>query len=207
MEELPSYWLMRMLNPLKVVAQSITWKVSQGLFPSTRLRLSDRLLRESAGGGFIVTRDPGPGQLARLAEGLAAQARQHPGAHVPWSSELLAWRHFSPLGPRHVLVERPEQGSWAIPSVRMSPGSAWRGSSRYEAAGDQHFVNDVLRVARRMGAARSFLYTTRSQIRDQLLSAGFRARGAPPSSFIKGTSQLSISGSATDVARSCSLRR
>ena len=39
-EELPSYWLMRMLNPLKVVAQSITWKVSQGLFPSTRLRLT-----------------------------------------------------------------------------------------------------------------------------------------------------------------------
>jgi hypothetical protein len=90
-DELPSFWLMRVLNPFKVAVQAAARVLSAGTWPGSRLRTSAHRSNVSP---IRVTLDPNTEQLERLAEALTAQAREQIGAYVPWDPSLLRWRFF-----------------------------------------------------------------------------------------------------------------
>jgi hypothetical protein len=194
-DEVPSYWLMRVLQPFRAIAQ----RVARALGASQRLRLSDRSMRRAGSGKVLATLTPSPEQLTRIASALVNQARDQPGAYVPWDAELVRWRYFSPLGPRHVLVEKPHSQAWAVLSYGVKSRLNVVRLLEQDSAGDSRFPSDVVRVARRMGASLGLSYTTRRSVKEQLLAAGWRLRRNPPSSFTLGSGGLSVSGAATDV--------
>ena len=100
--EVPSFWLMRILNPFSGALQGAARTLTRGRWPGTRLSLSRRLSRQASKRGLRVTFEPDAEQLQRVARGLVKQAREHDGAHVAWNPELVRWRFFLPTGPRHL---------------------------------------------------------------------------------------------------------
>lgn len=195
-EELPSYWLMRMLRPLKAVAERVARLASRGRWPSARLRLTAPATPFRA---LSVTLAPSTLQLQRLADSLTAQARKHEGSYVAWNTALLGWRYFSPNGPRHLLVEKQANQAWAVLSYGVKSGFNVVRLLEYDDADDPTFMSDVMRTARRIGASVALAYTTSSQVRDRLVRSGWRPRGQPPASFATGAGKLSLSAGATDV--------
>jgi hypothetical protein len=196
--EMPSFWLMRILNPLSGAVQAALRTLSRGTWPGVRARLGVRLAKKARARGLRVTFEPDHAQLERLAQQLVSQAREQDGPHVPWTAELVRWRFFAPNGPRHLLVEKPMTREWAVLSFGIKSRLTVVRLLEHECR-DRGFLKEVLRVARKLGASVALAYTTRASVRDELLGLGFRSRDDAPSSFTNGTDRLSVGAAATDV--------
>jgi len=198
-DELPSYWLVRVLRPLAAVTQRGVRTMTRDRWPTPHLRLTGRALHRIGRGSLSLTADPNEIQLVRLAEGLVSQSRERSEAYVPWDPALVRWRFFSPLGPKHVFVERRGAGAWALLSYGVKSRINVVRLLDHDSRGDSSFVNDVMRAVRRVGAAVALAYTTRRERKNELLAGGWRLRGDSPASFVKGGSRLSVGGAATDL--------
>jgi hypothetical protein len=198
-DEVPSYWLTRLISPLRALAQGAAKVLSRAGWPNASPRLRDCVPSRSDAGSLQVTLDPTVEQLTRLAACLVAQAREQAGAYVPWDAELVRWRYFSPVGPKHILVEKRSNGAWAVLSYGAKSSMTLVRLLEHDAAADRNFVSDVLGVARTFGASVGLSYTTRAQDMARLVANGWRPRKDPPSSFTWGSGGLSISPAATDV--------
>lgn len=195
-KELPNFWLWKMVHPVRLAGQ----------LALRRFKGPDRDVAASLGkaaafnrAGLIVTHAPDAAHLERLAGNMNKQARRHPGASVPWTAELAGWRYFAAGGPRHLLVERVEEGAWAIISFGARSGIKVARLLEYEPGEARTFMADIARIARALGAALMMAYTMRMDYRDQLIASGWRLRRDPPSSFAIGTESLSVSAAAADI--------
>lgn len=195
-QELPNFWLWKMVRPVHLATQLALrrFKGSDGKVTAS--------LGKAAGfnrAGLIVTQAPDAARLERLAGNMNKQARRHPGASVPWTAELAEWRYFAAGGPRHLLVERVEEGAWSILSFGSRSGIRMARLLEYEPGEAPNFMADIAGIARAVGAALMMAYTMRVEFRDQLIAGGWRLRRDPPSSFAIGAESLSVSAAAADI--------
>jgi len=196
--EIASYWFQHLLSPIRAAAQIGLRRISRDRLPSTDLLMSNRLRANTGSRAIEVTATPDADQLHRLAMMMQAQSAQEAAPHVPWTAELLNWRYFSPDGPRHLLVEDKRHGASAILSYGIRSRMNVARLLEFEPGQAEGFMDDVIGVARRIGAAVALAYSTRTHFKNQLLSTGWRLRDDPPSSFTRGTAQLSVSAAAGD---------
>lgn len=193
--EIPSYWFMRGLSPVRAAVQVGWARLLRG--KTAEARIASGSITNAGLPGTTVTATPDPQQLCRLAAGMESQ--QKGGQYVPWTVEMLRWRYFSPDGPLHLFLEQRDTDARAVISFGNRSGVDVVRLVEYQPGADTGFMKEVLKVARRIGGAVALGYSTRPEFRDQLLSGGWKPRKDPPSSFSIGSDGLSVSAAATDV--------
>jgi hypothetical protein len=139
------------------------------------------------GGWLRVDSAPTDTMLSEVADRLVGGAEGR--THVAWTPELMRWRFFSPIGPRHLLVShhaRGEADAIAIVSLGFHRSLSvvrivewWAPEDR-----DARSLATGLRVLLNALGANMWLgLTSDSKTADQWRSAGFRPVPAPPKEY------------------------
>lgn len=192
--EIPSYWFRRVLLPMQAGVQLVSRKIGM---PLTRTRLS----RRPAATSVQVTTEPHRDVVAWLAQRMQAQSANHGRVRLAWTPELVQWRYFAPGGPRHLLVGNPAD-AFCVASFGVRHGFTAARLVEYEDNGRASFMDDVITVLRRAGAAVALAYTTYDDVRDRLCATGWWLLKDRPSSFAIGgelARWLRPSAAATDI--------
>ena len=193
--EVPSFWFKRVLSPIRAVAQLVSQRIGR---PLTRMRLS----RRQAVHPMQSTTEPDREVIACLAERMQAQSVKHGRVRLGWTPELVQWRFFAPDGPRNLLLGNPALNEYCVASFGVRHGFTTARLLEYEDNGRASFMNDVIAVFRRAGAAVALSYTTFDDVRDRLSATGWQLIKDRPSSFVIGGQlgpSLRPSAAATDV--------
>jgi hypothetical protein len=193
--EVPSYWFKRVLSPIRASAQLVSQRIGM---PRTRMRLS----RGRAANSVEITAEPHPNVITWLAERMQAQSAAHGRVGIAWTPELVQWRYFAPGGPRHLFVSNPALDVYCVASFGVRHGFTTARLLEYEDHGRAGFMDDVIAVLQRAGAAVALSYTTYDEVRDRLSATGWRLIKDRPSSFVIGgelAPLLRPSAAATDI--------
>lgn len=193
--ELPSYWLVRQISPVLAALQMARSRLGHH---DPVVSLSRRTL-DKCSKNVLVTDSPSDDQLADLASHMNRQGSDADAARVVWTADLVRWRFFSEGGPIHLLVRDLHANGWAVLSYGKRSGVTVVRLVEYAGGGNPRFMSEIVRWARRMGAAIGLAYSTRTAFRDELLASGWQSRRHAPSSFAFGTNKLSVSGGTSDV--------
>jgi len=189
--EHPGFWLMRTLSPIAAGVQLARARtIGPGPLRIDVARLQRRF------GDLSITANPDDETIADLCR---AMRRDTTGeAAVPWTIELVRWRYFHPLGPRHLLVKAPGGTASAVFSLGKRRGLTVARLLESHSA-DPRFLGQVMRVMRAAGAAMGLVFSTDCAMVAQLTTLGWRLRDNGTFSFRTPGPSLSIGAAATDV--------
>lgn len=183
------FWLIRTLRPVAGGIQMVRSRL--GMSKAVRIdagRLDERVA------GVEVTASPNASDLDRLCQAMRDGSPAHAG--VEWTPELVRWRYFDPIGPRHLLLRSGE--TMAVIAVGMRRGL--RVGRLLELHGaDRAFTQHISRVMQAAGAALGLAFTTDETIAQRLTAQGWRLRENGTFSFRSGTSPLDLGPATTDV--------
>jgi hypothetical protein len=147
-------------------------------------------------GRDTITARPTASQLDGLCRAMRAAA---PGeASVDWTPELVSWRYFDPLGPRHLLITSGDTAAMAVIALGVRRGMTVTRLLELHAA-DDAFLRRVRQAAAAAGAALGLAFTTDRGTAEALQKQGWRLRNNGTFSFRTGTAPLRIGAGATDV--------
>lgn len=194
--ETPSFWFRRILSPISVAKRLIAIKAG---YPARPVAIPVSMESD----GLAATARPTPQQIARLTDIICRQSNENSEVQLAWTPELVSWRYFSEIGPKHYLVESKTSGSIGVVSIGVRKGFKTARIVELHIENDERFLKQFARLLRATGAELGLAFTTYPAIRDRLVNAGWPMRKDPPASFTNGNpglkSLLKPSAAATDV--------
>ncbi len=191
-ESVPGFWLAKPLAPVRAGIQLLRARMGRGR--ALRVGLARLQRRYPA---LTITPEPDAADVERLCAAMRAGAQGR--VAVAWTPELVRWRYFDPLGPRHLIVRRGPDGPFAVlaPGTRRGVGTA-RLMELSDPA-DARFLAEVQGVMRAVGAAVALCFTIDPAMVASLTRRGWRVRGNGTWSFTTPGPAPFLTAAASDV--------
>jgi hypothetical protein len=190
--EWPASWLVRTLSPVAGALQMASARLRE----PTSLRVDvTRLQRRFS--DLTIAADPDQAAIATLCAAMRMPLSQAIG--VDWTPELVRWRYFDPLGPRHLWIAGPSSDEWAVISLGRRRGLVVTRLLAIATGAREAFVNRVMAVAQAAGASVALCFATDPATAALLQGAKWKVRNNDTFSFRTAGPPIALDAGASDV--------
>jgi len=179
-QQIQSKWFRQVLSPFMVGLALCYYKLTGKYLFNKKFVLSERLNSNN----YSVTGSPEIDDLEKIAFYLNNTSGND---HVVWDTELVRWRFFSKLGPKHIYIKFTKYvDAFSIVSLGQRSGF---NIARIIVASDQLFQADgvlmlLQKIMRKIGVTVLFFMTTKRQLINSAEKHGFSNYKIPPDTYI-----------------------